>query len=330
MSHDAWMLAAAARPEAATRGIPASAPRARPAQLEPPLDTSRPVLIIDGGTRADLGLVRSLGLGGIPVHLLTSGRATVTTQSRYVTQTHAFPHPGASDAERLARIRAVAKSLRSRPVVLPSGDGALRFLSRHRADFADIVDHDLPDPRMVANSLDNARFAERAERLSLRVPTTWIPRDQQHIAGAHSEVVSVHVYVEPSGRILGSFTSVEAGTRPADAPIGSAVISRRNEELAALAVDIVGNLEYSGFAILQFKRDSAQDAFRLVEINCRYGAWTELPSRCGCNFPVAAYATITGQLAPVLVQREGVRCWSFFALDDPAPFVWQLFRRKTY
>ena len=87
-----------------------------------------------------------------------------------------------------------------------------------------------------------------------------------------------------------------------------------------------------------------------------------MPSRCGCNFPVAAYATITGQPAPLLDQREGaswldvsrdfdafklyqktgawtwgqylrslasVRYWAFFAADDPAPFLWQLFRRSA-
>jgi predicted ATP-grasp superfamily ATP-dependent carboligase len=134
--------------------------------------------------------------------------------------------------------------------------------------------------------------------------------------------------VNRSGRILGSFTGIEPDAPP-DGAAGTAVTSRWDERLAALAADIVGELQYSGFAILRFKRDAHQDAFRLIEINCRYGAWTELPSRCGCNFPVAAYATITGQSAPVLAQREGVRCRALFALDDPAPFFWQLLRRKA-
>jgi D-aspartate ligase len=428
MSDDGWMLAAPARAQPAVREIAPSVSRARadvapPAPSAVPLDTSRPVLIIDGGSRADLGLARSLGFAGIPVHLLTSGRASVTAQSRYVTQTHAFPHSSASDEERVARIRAVAKSLPARPVILPSGDRTLRFLSRCRADFADVADHDLPDERTVSNCLDKARFARIAERLALPVPKSWTPRDaeavrrmapqleypvfvkpmhgeaaaslpaairrkgkgwrvesadglvashdllarhgltqiivQEYIPGPDSELASVHVYVEPSGRVLGSFMGIKARVWPPDAGVGTAVTSRRNERLVALAVDIVGKLQYAGFAILQFKRDSRLDEFRLIEINCRYGTWTELPSRCGCNFPVAAYALITRQPVPALEQREGaswvdfsrdfaalatyrrtgawtwarylrslgsVRCWAFFARDDPAPFFWQLLR----
>ncbi len=331
MSHKVWMLAAPARPQAVTREVSAASPRARqeparPSLSESPLDTSRPVLIIDGGSRADLGLVRSLGFAGIPVHLLVSGRASVTTQSRYVKQTHAFPHARASDAECVARVRAVAKSLRARPIVLPSGDCALRFLSRCRADFADVLDHDLPDQRMVENCRDDACFAEITARLSLPVHSGTTPRDQNHIGGSGSEVASVHLYVEPSGRVLGLFTGVEVRASTPNASVGTAVTSLWNEELATLAVDIVRKLQYSGFAILHFRRDRVQDGFQLTEIDCRYGVWTELPSRCGCNFPVAAYASITGQSPRTLAQRDGVRCWAFFAVDDPAPFFWQLLR----
>jgi len=333
MPDKAWMLSAPAWTQPVARESPGTAPRAQgeAARLAPSasqLDTTRPVLIIDGGSSADLGLVRSLGFAKIPVHLLTSGRASVTTQSRYVTQTHAFPHSGASDEECVARIRAVAKSLRLRPVILASGDWALQLLSRCRADVADVVDHDLHDAQTISNFSDKAQFARIAERLSRLALKGWTPSDREFVAGSDGEVVSVHVYVEPSGRILGSFTASEAKVSPPDAGVGTAVTSRRNEQLAALAVAIVNKLEYSGFAILQFQVDAHTDAFQLIEVNCRYGAWTELPSRCGCNFPVAAYATITEQPAPVLAQREGVRCWAFFALEDPAPFFWQMLQRK--
>jgi len=428
MSDDSWPLAAPARPRVSPREVPVPVPRVRERAVRPAhpshlLDTSRPALVIDGGSRADLGLVRSLGFAGIRVHLLATGRASVTAQSRYVVQTHAFPHSSASDDERVARIRAIAKSLPLRPVILPSGDRTLRFLSRCRADFSDVVDHDLAEARIVANCLDKARFARIAERLDLPVPRSWMPRDadamrrlarqldypvfvkpahgdaaaslpgevrrmakgwkvespgellalhelfghhgmtqiivQEYIAGPDSELASVHVYVDPSGRILGSFTGIKARVWPPDAGVGTAVTSRRNDRLVALAADIVGKMEYAGFAILQFKRDSRLDEFRLIEINCRYGTWTELPSRCGCNFPVAAYALITNQAVPALEQRDGaswldfsrdfaalaayrragawtwsrylrslgsVRCWAFFAPDDPAPFFWQLLR----
>jgi predicted ATP-grasp superfamily ATP-dependent carboligase len=430
MRDDAWMMTAGAKPLPAVRETVPYIPRTSDGAIAPApqahLDISRPVLVIDGGSRADLGLVRSLGFAGIRVHLLTTGRASVTAQSRYVTQTHAFPHSSAPDAERVARIRAVAKSLSARPVLLASGDRTLRFLSRCRDQIADVVDHDLPDDRTVANCLDKSRFARVAARLALPVPKTWIPRNlatmqalaprleypvfvkpahgeaaanlppqvrragkgwqvksaaeliasyrlfarhgmteivvQEYIHGPDSELASVHVYVDPRGRVVGSFTGMKARAWPPDAGVGTAVTSRRNEQLISAATQIVGKMRYTGFAILQFKRDARKNEFRLIEINCRYGTWTELPSRCGCNFPVAAYAAITGQRVPVLSQQDGaswldfsrdfaaliayrrtgawtwaryfrslasVRCWAFFAIDDPAPFLWQLFKRQA-
>jgi D-aspartate ligase len=431
MSNDAWMMGAPAQSLPSAREKLTFVQRAavaagRPAPSSSALDTSRPVLIIDGGSRADLGLVRSLGFAGVRVHLLTSGPASVTAQSCYVTQTHAFPHSSASDAERVARIRAVAKSLSARPVLLASGDRTLRFLSRCRDQISDVVDHDLPDERTVTNCLDKSRFARVAARLSLPVPKTWIPRNlaamqllaprleypvfvkpvhgdaaatlpheirrtgkgwqvksaaellaayrlfvhhgmtklivQEYVPGPDSELASVHMYADQSGQIIGSFTGMKARAWPPDAGVATAVTSRRNERLVSAAADIMRKMRYSGFAILQFKRDPRHDEYRLIEINCRYGTWTELPSRCGCNFPVVAYASITGQPLPALDQREGaswldfsrdfnalrryrrsgvwtwgrylrslssVRCWAFFALDDPAPFFWQLLRRQA-
>lgn len=407
------------------RPSPAYQPDRRPLpDPAAPLDTSRPALVLDGGSRADLGLVRSLGRAGIPVHLLTWQRTSVTGESRYVRQTHAFLQFDADDEERVARLRAIARSLPARPVVLASGDRALRFLSRHRHAFEDVIDHDLAPMHVIDACLEKARFAKLATQLGLPVPRSWAPASiasaqvladeltyplfvkplreemsasappgpgapgkgwqvtsatdlkdrcrwlefygvrrvliQEYIPGPDSGLVSVHVYVEPSGRVAGTFSGEKLRVWPPDAGVGTHVVSRRNEALITLATRMLVQLRYTGFAILQFKRDARDGTMKLLEINCRYGTWTELPSQAGCNFPVVAYAAITGQHLPPLAQREdvvwldlardvaafaacrraqagswstylrsltGARCWAFFATDDPMPFVWQLFRR---
>src|SRR2546425_10933606 len=67
-------------------------------------------------------------------------------------------------------------------------------------------------------------------------------------------------------------------------------------------------------ANVNLKFDPTRGAYRLFEINCRYSTWTELPTRCGCNFPLVAYAAITGQEPPSLHQREGTE-WLDFERD---------------
>jgi predicted ATP-grasp superfamily ATP-dependent carboligase len=176
---------------------------------------------------------------------------------------------------------------------------------------------------------------------------------QTFVEGGDHEHMSVHAYVLPDGTIAGTFTGSKLRIYPPRAGVGAQVLSLRMAEPEALARHILGALGYTGFAILQFKRDARRGVYELLEINCRYSTWTELPSRAGCNFPLAAYASLVGQPLPRLEQREGiswldverdlrgmttyrasgewtwgaylrslatVRCWAYFAWDDPAPF----------
>src|SRR2546430_16376714 len=103
--------------------------------MSPTLDTSRAVILLDGGSRLDLGIVRSLGLAGVPVHLLCADSRSITTTSRYVTAVHHFPPRDAPAEVCLARLRATARALSPRPVILPTGDRALQFLSAVRDGF---------------------------------------------------------------------------------------------------------------------------------------------------------------------------------------------------
>ena len=172
--------------------------------------------------------------------------------------------------------------------------------------------------------------------------------------------MSVHAYILPDGTVAGTFTGSKLRIYPPHAGVGAQVLSRRMPEPEALARRVLTALGYTGFAILQFKRDVRSGMYDLLEINCRYSTWTELPSRTGCNFPLAAYATLVGQSLPSLEQREGiswldlerdlrgmrtyratgewtwrayvqslttVRCWAYFAWDDPGPFFRKLLKR---
>jgi predicted ATP-grasp superfamily ATP-dependent carboligase len=183
---------------------------------------------------------------------------------------------------------------------------------------------------------------------------------QSFVPGSDSEHMSVHAYVRRDGTALEAFTGSKLRIWPPHAGVGAQVLSKRIPEVVPVALQALRALRYTGFAILQFKRNAGSGVYELLEINCRYSTWTELPTRAGCNFPLAAYATITGQAPPHIHQREGiswldverdlkamstyrasgewtwgaylkslstVRCWAYFAWDDPLPFVRKLLRR---
>lgn len=388
------------------------------------LDISRPAIIIEDRDRCDLGVIRSLGFYGIPVHLLVPHARSIAGSSRYVTATHQIPPNDAPDSKRLRRIVEIADRLPDRPVALATGDRWLEFFSRHREELTQVLDLDLADHDTIQNCVEKDRFSHIAANLGLPIPWSFAPsriEEIQHCAetfpypvfvkparhedwsdlpagvvkhlkgqridsaaelkslyarlvqhgamrtviqrfvqGADSGHVSVHAYVDPSGRLVGAFSGKKLRVWPPHRGIGSHAVSTRLPEVIQTATDIIAKLDYRGFALLQFKRDSQRDVYELLEINCRHSTWAELPSRCNANFPVVAYAVMTGQEPPEIRQREGiawldferdiaalgeyrrsgdwtwteylrslrsVRCWAFFAWDDPTPFFRMLLHR---
>ena len=388
------------------------------------LETSRPTLLLDGGSRVDLGVVRSLGLTGIPVHLLTHNRRSITTTSRFVTAVHAFPPPNAPDEVRLERLRRIVAGLDRRPVMLPTGDRALSFLSRCRGSIGEVLDHDLAPSELIERCLWKDRFALWASAAGVAVPTTFVPTDAADVRtragdlhfpvfvkpavheiwadlppgivghvkgerlnnaadlirlferlepfGAHRTVVqefvpgpdqghaSVHAYLDSSRTVVGVFSGRKVRIAPPHRGLGVLVRSELIPEALDVAVTALQTLGFVGMAVVNLKFDAERGGFKLLEINCRYSTWTELPTRCGCNLPAAAYAVITGQQPAVGIQREGVAWWdlrrdwkamstyrregewtwgsylrslaavrhgAYFAWDDPLPFFWSMVGR---
>ena len=221
----------------------------------------------------------------------------------------------------------------------------------HRADWDGL-------PPGIVQSVKGTRFDSREkfsrllDALEARGTPSFVV--QRFVEGGDHEHMSVHAYILPDGTVAGSFTAAKLRIFPPHAGVGAQVLSRRMPEPEALALRALKALNYTGFVIVQFKRDARSGAYDLLEMNCRYSTWTELPSRAGCNFPLAAYATMVGEALPILRQREGiswldlerdliamgtyrasgewtwgaylrslrtVRCWAYFAWDDPGPFL---------
>lgn len=390
------------------------------------LQKSRPTILLDGGSRVDLGVVRSLGLAGIPVHLLSHNRRSITTKSRFVTTVHAFPPPTAADDVRLGCLREIVARLDQRPVMLPTGDRALSFLSRCRESIGELLDHDLAPRELIERCLWKDRFAQWASAAGVAVPTTFVPTGAEDVRtragdlhfpvfvkpavheiwadlppgivghvkgerlnnaadliqlferlepfGAHRTVVqefvpgpdqghaSVHAYLDSSGAVVGVFSGRKVRIAPPHRGLGVLVRSERIPEALDVAITALQALGFVGMAVVNLKYDAERHAFKLLEINCRYSTWTELPTRCGCNLPAAAYAAITGQRPTVGSQRDGIAWWdlrrdwkamatyrregewtlgsylrslaavrygAIFAWDDPRPFFWSLVGRDS-
>uniref|UniRef100_UPI00403FD697 carboxylate--amine ligase n=1 Tax=Streptomyces sp. f51 TaxID=1827742 RepID=UPI00403FD697 len=131
-----------------------------------------------------LGAVRSLGRAGVEVHLVADSEGSPVGRSRFVSQTHPPPPPGASAADIAAVLRQVAARV-SRPAVLvplddvsalavnaPGGEPCAGFL--------------LPrQPRGLAERVaDKAELASVCERVGVPHPVTLMPQSPAQAAAA--------------------------------------------------------------------------------------------------------------------------------------------------
>lgn len=129
------------------------------------VDTAVPVVVLNLGDHGSLGVARSLGRGGVPVHGVTA-ELTPAARSRYFRTVSAWK----GDVDSLVN---VARHVGSRPVLVPTGDAACLFVEDHADDLAETfrfprqapgfaralsnkrgmhdlcVEHDVPTPRTV-------------------------------------------------------------------------------------------------------------------------------------------------------------------------------------
>lgn len=155
-----------------------------------------PVLVLDGGQAGDLGLVRSLGLAGIPVHLLTHLVDGTTAASRYVTELKAFPAPDSPPDQQLEALRSAALAVGGRPPVMMAGDRSLKLISDHREELAGMLRHDLPAREVVEACYYKDRFGLEAIRLGLPVPRTIVADSVESVRGFARDI-DYPVFVKP-------------------------------------------------------------------------------------------------------------------------------------
>lgn len=188
-----------------------------------------PVLVLDEGGVGELGLVRSLGLGRIPVHLVTTHPEGASAVSRYVGRVHTFPPPDAPVARRLDALRSIAASVGDRPPVMMAGDRTLELVSENREALGDVLSYDLATRELIATCLYKDRFAVAATEMGLPVPRTNLAPSLDHVV-MMAPTLTYPVFVKPVSKELWEHGRLPSGV--VEAQKGQRV--DRAEELVAL------------------------------------------------------------------------------------------------
>jgi D-aspartate ligase len=119
----------------------------------------------------DIDLVRPLGLAGIRCAVVAPPGDPIR-YSRFTTHVLDWLDPW-KDAEALVeRLLEFAATQPAKPVLYYEEDRDLLLVSRHRSRLRDGFRFVVPDPELVENLVDKARFRTLAERLKLPTPPT--------------------------------------------------------------------------------------------------------------------------------------------------------------
>jgi len=119
---------------------------------------------------------------------------------------------------------------------------------------------------------------------------------QEYVKGLSNQMYTVGVYANKNSKVLGLFTGRKVRGYPADS--GDCIVGQVEtvpKFIVELSKDIVREINYSGIAEIEFKRDEDSGDFYLIEINPRSWSWIGITAHCGVNLSLIAYLDLTGQ-----------------------------------
>lgn len=195
-----------------------------------------------------------------------------------------------------------------------------------RSDIADAIAN-VPTPCYVKPALAHKWRAFKGSKLERadtaedlrRILDTFVAQGlaaipQEIIPGNDTEVVSVVTYIDRSGSPIAWRTKRKLRQYPPGAGDASAQEICYEPEVAALGLKLLAIVGHRGPATVEFRKDSRDGRFVLMEINARTILGQEMISRSGFDVPLIAYCDATGQALPSVGAPVFVR-WASFGAD---------------
>lgn len=181
---------------------------------------------------------------------------------------------------------------------------------------------------------------------------------QEIVPGDATQHFKVSAYTSVSGDVRAAVVLRKLRQHPHGFGFGCVVETVEHPVLLALGADFLRKMGYRGVGSGEYKFDSRDGRFKLIEMNTRYWQQIALAERCGVNFPLLEYNDLRGVAnEPITAYRTGVKwvnihsdletfrdlrrvgqltlsqwltsltgekCWSDFSLDDPRPGLWAM------
>jgi D-aspartate ligase len=119
------------------------------------------------------------------------------------------------------------------------------------------------------------------------------------------------------GRSLASVVARRTRQYPMDFGRASTYVETiEDPEVVDRAERLLADLRWTGLVEVEFKRDSRDGAYKLLDINPRVWGWHTLCGRVGVDFPYLLWRSVRGESVPAVRSRPGVG-WMRMTTDLP-------------
>lgn len=302
------------------------------------------VFITDAGYKHTLGAVRSLGRRGFYVIAGAPSKRALSFYSRYCKECVVYPDPR-DEATFIAFLVDYLKQ-NEVAVLLPIGYLATVVISKHKEELLKYTIVPVADYRSMQVASDKSQTMEIAKRLG--VPT---PREYNTIEDIDAyPIVAKGIYESGQVRYINSaeelsrlslsnyilqeyipgegfgfyalfnqgeeraiFMHKRLREYPVTGGASTAAESIYDPELKDLGLTLLRALDWHGVAMVEFKKDSRDGTYKLMEINPKFWGSLDLSIVSGVDFPyLTTMMALAGDIQPVLDYNKDVRFrWPF-------------------
>ena len=302
------------------------------------------IFITDAGYKHTLGAVRSLGKKGFYVIAGAPGKRAQSFYSKYCSECVIYPDP--RDETRFIDFLIEYLKVNKVDVLLPIGYIATVAISRHKDELLDYTKVPVADYQSMQIASDKYQTMEMARALGVPTPKEYNSIEEidaypivakgiyesgqvRYINSAEelSQLsLSDHILQEYiPGEGCGFYALFNKGEERAifmhkrmrEYPVtgGSSTAARStyDPELRDLGLTLLKALDWHGVAMVEFKKDSRDGNYRLMEINPKFWGSLDLSIASGVDFPyLTAMMALEGDIQPVFEYDRDMKFrWPF-------------------
>lgn len=302
------------------------------------------VFVTDAGQKHTLGAVRSLGKKGFYVIAGASGKHAQSFYSKYCNECVIYPDP--RDETHFIEFLIEYLKKNKVDVLLPIGYLTTVAISKHKGELCKYTKIPVADYQSMQIASDKSQTMKLAHTLGIPIPKEYDSiedistypivakgiyesgqvryinsAEQLNLTSLSNHVLQEYIPGEGFGFYAlfnkGEERAIFMHKRIREYPVtggaSTAAESIYDLELKKLGLTLLKALNWHGVAMVEFKKDSRDGTYKLMEINPKFWGSLDLSIASGVDFPyLIVMMALSGDIQPVLEYDTDVRFrWPF-------------------